>query len=53
MSPAFLGNYVTGMQQFIKVKVERLFSLVFFSEKTEYVKIKKEHFNVCVHNGPV
>jgi hypothetical protein len=44
MSPAFLGNYVTGRQLFSKVKVDRWLSLVLFPEKNECKK--NEHFNL-------
>ena len=50
---AFLGNYVTGMWQFIKVRVDRWLSLEYFSEKkNEYVKKQSEQMYVplsCVN----
>ena len=39
MSPEVLGNYITGRQQFRKVKVDRWLSFVFYLEKNVYKMI--------------
>ena len=51
---SFIANYVDGLRQFRKVKVDMWLSLLFFTEKINgYEKNQNEHFNICMHHGPV
>jgi len=50
---SFIANYFTGLRQFIKPKVNRWLSLVFYRKRNEYVKKHSEHFNVCMHHSSV
>jgi hypothetical protein len=50
MSSALIGNNITG-RQLTKIKVDRWFSLEFFSGK--YVKKQYKYCYVCMHHGPL